>query len=137
MSWNGISLILVLTNLAATTLHCLDNVLYFDSYPEPDWISHPAIVAALYLVAAALLVAGHVAFRRRLRWMSALCLLSFSVISAAALGHYLYAPMSSLTAKMNALILLETSAAVVLAGFVMVAQVFWQRLDEQAPEPGP
>ena len=126
--WQRAAGMLVLLNLIAASLHCLHNVLFFERYPEPAWISGPHIVDGLYWLAVLALVSGYLAFRRRWRLRSGLALLSFCAISVSALGHYLYAPMTALPLLINALILLEAGAALVLAAFVIAARVYWPRL---------
>ncbi|MEO0422486.1 MAG: hypothetical protein AAF184_09145 [Pseudomonadota bacterium] len=125
--WDRAALVLVGINLIVATAHCLDNIVFFHRYPEPDWITGPHIVDMLFIVALIGLAVGYFAFRARRRGMAALGLGVFSLISVSALGHYLYAPMSALTLRMNLLILLEAGGAVVLAGFVVLSQWRWQR----------
>lgn len=125
--WDRAALVLVGLNVIVATAHCLDNIVFFHRYPEPDWISGPHIVDMLFIVALVALAVGYFAFRDRRRGLAAIGLGVFSVISVSALGHYLYAPMSALTTRMNLLILLEAGGAIVLAGFVLVSQWCWRR----------
>jgi len=127
MSWNGAALILVVLNFFAISLHCGDNVINFSMYPEPTWISGPYIVGGFYAVGIALLMCGYFAFRRRRRWLSSLSLLGYSLISVSALGHYLYAPFSSLTSRINVLILFEAIAALLMIIFVVFSQKYLYR----------
>ena len=127
MSWNRIALSLIVLNIVASTWHCLDNIIFFKDYPEPNWISSYHIVDYLYFVALGLLIGGYVAFIRRNRIISAIGMILFTIISVSALGHYLYAPMSSLTLKMNILIILEAISAIILIGFVVWTQILWRK----------
>ncbi|MEO0347457.1 MAG: hypothetical protein AAF229_14555 [Pseudomonadota bacterium] len=128
MRWNRTLTWLAVINVIVATAHCVDNMVFFDDYPEPDWITGPMVVDALFLVALGLLSLGVVAFRRRRRSLSVLGLTGFGLISASALGHYLYAPVSDLSLRMNALIFAEAVAALVLLGFVAASQARWPRV---------
>ncbi|MEL6199498.1 MAG: hypothetical protein AAFR09_04740 [Pseudomonadota bacterium] len=128
MRWNRTLTWLTVINVIVATAHCVDNMVFFDEYPEPDWITGPMVVDVLFLVALGWLAIGVLAFRRRRRWLSALGLTGFCVISASALGHYLYAPVSDLSLRMNALIFAEAAAALVLLGFVAASQARWPRV---------
>lgn len=121
-------LVLVTADPAATSAHGLQAVLYFIAYPAPDWISGPHRVDTLLRAAAVALALGYFAFHRRWRLASGALLLTFCTISAAALGHYLYAPMASLPLLINLLIWLEAGAALLLAAFVIHIQFHWRQL---------
>lgn len=128
MRWNRTLTWLAVINVIVATAHCVDNMVFFDDYPEPDWITGPMVVDILFVVALGLLAMGVLAFRHRRRWFSVLGLSGFGVISVSALGHYLYAPISDLSLRMNALIIAEAIAALVLLGFVAASQARWPRV---------
>ena len=127
MSWNRIAFCLTALNIVASTLHCLDNIIFFNDYREPNWITGSNIVDYLYFLALGFLIGGYIAFRNRNRLFSAMGMILFSIISVSALGHYLYVPMSSLTLKMNTLIVLEAISAIVLIVFVVWTQIVWRK----------
>ena len=106
--------ILLIINFAASVLHFGDNMLHFREYPEPAWISGPHVVDALWLLITPLLGAGWYLARRERKWASVAVLWSYGVLSMFVLGHYLYAPPSSLSFRVNFFILLEASAAALL-----------------------
>lgn len=94
----------------------------------PARIAGPHVVDGLFVVAIVSLVVDYLAFLARRRASAALGLGVFSLINVSALGHYLYAPMSALTPKMNVLIWLEAVAARVLMAFVALFQRSWSRV---------
>jgi hypothetical protein len=106
--------LLVLANLAVSILHFSDNALHFERYPEPKWITGPHIVAALWVGITGLLALGWWLAQRGRTWPAIAVLWVYGALSAFALGHYLYGSPQDLTSDMNALIIAETAAAVLL-----------------------
>lgn len=106
-------LALLALTLLASALHFADNVLYFEQYPEPAWLS-PPVVGALWLPLAWLAVRA-VRCARRGEWERTY-LLSHGFISGnlLSLGHYLFAAPWEISARINAAIALQVGMALVL-----------------------
>ena len=118
---------LLIANLVASTLHFGDNMLRFDAYPEPQWISGPHVVDALWFVITPLLAAGWWLARRRRKWASVGVLWLYGALSMFVLGHYLYASPSELPFRINFFIVAEAVAAgllILFAPFVVPRESF-------------
>ena len=113
---------LMALNLVASILHIVDNIWFFESYPEPDWITSPGTVDLLWLVATPLLLFGYWLYRKRSSWLGFALLVTYSLMSLSVLGHYLYALPWELPLRVNFFIGLETFAALSLVLSVIVLQ---------------
>jgi hypothetical protein len=102
---------LLIANLVASALHFGDNMLRFEDYPEPSWITGPHIVDALWLLMAPLLGVGWWLARRGTRRASVGVLWLYGALSMFVLGHYFYASPSELPPRINVLIGIEAAAA--------------------------
>ena len=107
-------LALLVANLVASALHFGDNMFRFHDYPEPNWITGPHTVDALWLVITPLLALGWWLARRGMRWRSIGVLWLYGALSMLVLGHYLYASPSELPLRINLLIWGEAIAAALL-----------------------
>jgi hypothetical protein len=118
MSKSPITLpLLLIANLVASALHFGDNMLRFDDYPEPSWITGPHVVDALWLVMTPLLAVGWWLARGGMRRASVGVLRLYGVLSMFVLGHYFYASPSELPFRINVLIGIEATAAGLLLLF--------------------
>src|SRR3954454_7947111 len=118
MSKSPITLpLLLIANLVASALHFGDNMLRFDDYPEPSWITGPHVVDALWLVMTPLLAVGWWLARGGMRRASGGVLRLYGVLSMFVLGHYFYASPSELPFRINVLIGIEATAAGLLLLF--------------------
>ena len=113
---------LLVANVAATILHYVDNVLFFARYPEPSWAT-PHIIDAFWFFMTPFAVLGYLLLRRGVVHWGSVALYSYSAMSLLVLGHYLYAPISSIGFRINLFILLEASLAVMLIASVSFFQV--------------
>jgi hypothetical protein len=112
MSKSPIALpVLLIANLVASALHFGDNMLRFEHYPEPAWITGPHVVDALWLLMTPLLAVGWWLARGGMRRASIGVLWLYGGLSMFVLGHYLYASPFELPASINLLIGLEAVAA--------------------------
>ncbi|MEJ8848718.1 hypothetical protein [Variovorax rhizosphaerae] len=108
---------LVATNVLSTVLHYVDNVLSFPEYPEPAWAT-PLLVDAFWFLMTPFAAAGYGFFARGRPCLGGAPLLAFSAMSLLSLGHCLYAPMCSVSPRINAFILFEAGCAIVLVASV-------------------
>ena len=106
--------VLLVINLVTSALHFGDNMLRFQEYPEPRWITGPHVVDALWLVITPLLALGWWLARTARKWESVGVLWLYGVLSLFVLGHYLYAPPMTLSFRINVLIAAETVTAILL-----------------------
>ena len=123
----GLLVLLVVTGVASI-LHYVDNVIFFDAYPEPAWLT-PQVVEVFWFVMTPFGVIGYWLFRRGSRWRGLSVLLAYGLMNLLTLGHYSYAPLSEISFRINLFILLEAGAA----GALIVA-VVWFALRTPRPE---
>lgn len=109
---------LLIAVVASSILHYVDNILFFHEYPEPPWIN-PSMIDAFWLVMTPLAWIGYRLLAKGALYAGSLVLLVYAACNLLTLGHYLYAPMHSISLRINTLILLEAVLACVLVGFVM------------------
>lgn len=106
--------VLLLANLVASILHFGDNMLRFNEYPEPKWITGPHTVDTLWFVITPLLALGWWLARRNMKWAAVGVLWLYSGLSLFVLGHYLYASPLELPFRINFFIGTEAVAAALL-----------------------
>lgn len=111
-------LVLLLVNVTASVLHYVDNIRFFDAYPEPAWIS-PHFIDAFWFVMTPFAVVGFFLFSKGSRWGSAASLAAYALMSLLVLGHYRYASPWALSFRVNLFILSEAVAALMLLGFAL------------------
>lgn len=104
---------LLLANVAASVLHYVDNLLFFEQYPEPIWINR-SIIDAFWFFMTPLAWFGYRRVQRGSLRSGALVLLGYACCSLLSLGHYRYAPIHEVAHRINAFILLESALACVL-----------------------
>ena len=108
---------LVAANLLASTAHFADNAMRFARYPEPRWISGPGTVVMLWLAITPLLLAGWWLARRARFRVAAIALASYAVVSLFVVGHYAYAPLTTLPPSIHVGIAANAIAALTLLLF--------------------
>jgi hypothetical protein len=104
---------LQVANLVTSVLHYVDNIIFFRHYPEPTWLN-PHLVDLAWFVMTPFGVAGYVLFRRGRRAAAFACLYLYAAMGLLVLGHYLIAPPSEVSLKINAFIMAEAVAALLL-----------------------
>jgi hypothetical protein len=109
---------LVLVYGATSLLHFLHNAVYLTDYPNlPDWLTATRVLES-WLVVAATGALGYLMYTRLSRFVGLTLICVYALLGCGGLDHYAVAPMSAHTAGMNATILLETGAALVLLAYV-------------------
>lgn len=104
--------------MVASILHYVANICYFAEYPEPTWLN-PCIVDAFWFVMTPFAIAGYWYYEQRWQTLGRYSLLIYSGMSLLVLGHYLISPPWNVSFKINAMILLETFAAIGLLTYVL------------------
>ena len=103
----------LLVTALGSVLHYADNLLFFQEYPEPPWINR-SMIDAFWFVMTPLALAGWMAIRRGRPAGGLLLLLVYAVCNLLPLGHYLYAPLHVIGARIQAFIMLEALFAMAL-----------------------
>jgi hypothetical protein len=113
----------LLVYAAASLFHHVHNATYLADYPNlPPWLTQ-AMVYLAWAVVSAVGVCGYLL----LRWQHTLAGLAligvYAALGLAGLDHYARAPVAAHSATMNASILCEVAAALLLLGVVAAAAV--------------
>ena len=112
-------LALIVVNVISTMFHYIDNFLFFERYPAPNWMNmHHVYIAWLLLTPFAII--GYILYTKQKYWLAYLCLFIYSNAGAASMGHYFYGSMIDMSWKMNASIILD-----VIAGISLDLFLFW------------
>ena len=106
--------LVVAANLFASTAHFTDNAVRFVLYPEPRWISSPLVVVALWLAITPLLLAGWWLARREHFRLAAGAFGLYSLSSLFVVGHYAYAPVTTIRLSVHITIVANALAALAL-----------------------
>jgi hypothetical protein len=117
-----ILLILLAANIVTSILHYVDNIVFFQHYPEPTWLS-PHLVDLAWFVMTPFGVAGYWLFRRGPRSAAFACLYLYATMGLLVLGHYLIAPPWEVSLKINLFIMAEAIAASLLGVFTAWLQL--------------
>lgn len=99
--------------VASSVLHYVDNLVFFHEYPEPAWINR-SMIDAFWFAMTPLAIAGYLMLRRGHFVSGCLVLVAYAACNLLTLGHYAYAPMHAIGARIHAFILLEAVLAAVL-----------------------
>lgn len=111
--------ILVIINILTTILHYVDNVIFFQYYPEPDWLQ-AHWVDAFWFVMTPFAILSLFLFKQQKIKLAISCLISYVLMSLLVLGHYHYAPFFDISLKIHAFIWIETIAAIILAIYAIL-----------------
>ena len=114
--------ILVIASMVSTAIHFVDNYLYFEHYPQPEWITPPGIYRS-WILWTAFGIAGYWLYKTQRFWPSYLCLAIYSTCGISSLAHYLYGAMHEFSAKMHFFILTDA-----LTGLAILAFTLWSSL---------
>jgi hypothetical protein len=112
---------LLIGNAIASAAHFADNALRFEHYPEPTWITGPAVVDRLWFAITPLLALAWWLATRNRKWIALGAVATYAVLSLFTLGHYVYASPMELSFSMNALIVLEATFAALLLALAPLA----------------
>ncbi len=103
---------------AASLLHFAHNAAFLRDYPNlPEWLTAGGVWAAWFGIAA-IGAAGYLVYLRVSR-TAGLCIVGvYALLGFGGLDHYAVAPISAHSLAMNATILVEVAAALVLLLYV-------------------
>ena len=109
---------LLVACIISTAIHFTDNYLYFEHYPQPDWIT-PASIYRSWIIWTVTGIAGYWLYKNEWYWSSYLCLAYYSFCGLTSLSHYLYGPMSEFSAKMHFFIATDGLTGAAILGFTL------------------
>lgn len=109
---------LLLISIVSTMIHYTDNFIFFDQYPQPDWITLPSIYIS-WVILTAIGITGYGLYRVRNFGLAYLCLFLYSLTGLSSLGHYLYGDLSEFSAKMHLLIWTDACTGLGILGFTL------------------
>ena len=109
--------IIIVINILVTMVHYIDNIIYLDEYPDPEWMTGH-IIDAFWFVMTPFSIIGYILLKKRKTTIGAICLYIYSIMSLLVLSHYLIAPIWEISLKINSFILLEALSAVFLISYV-------------------
>lgn len=112
----------ILFNVIVSILHYVDNIVYLDQYPDPEWMTGH-LIDAFWFVMTPFCIVGYLLFKKKRNALAAVCLCLYSMMSLFVLAHYLIEPIWSISLKINFLILLEALAAIILIVYVAMYQI--------------
>jgi len=110
---------LLLATFVSSVLHYVDNLLFFEQYPEPAWIDR-RMIDAFWFVMTPLAWIGYRCIRDGSRHVGTLVLIAYAACNLLTLGHYRYAPMCSVLPRIHVFILLEAALACALVAFLLL-----------------
>jgi hypothetical protein len=113
-----ILLAILALNLISTWLHYIDNALFLNQYPGPDWFT-PSGILATVIVMTPVGLFGHWLYRRRSLWLAYLLLGAYSITSVSSPGHYLFPMVAPMSLKMHGLIWFDAISGASLIGFLL------------------
>ena len=106
-------LALLALTLLASALHFADNVIYFDDYPEPAWLS-PVAVAVLWLPLAWVAMRAWHCVKDGEGERGYLLVHGFISGNLLSLGHYLFAAPWEVATRINVAIAVQVGMAALL-----------------------
>jgi hypothetical protein len=111
--------IILFANLISTGIHYWDNYIYFDRYPVPAWITVNGVWQSwLFLTTIGGL--GYWLYCQQKWYLAYICLFIYTLTGASTPLHYLYAPMSHFTIRMNISIVSDG-----LVSLLLIIFLFW------------
>ncbi|WP_144415955.1 hypothetical protein [Calothrix sp. 336/3] len=111
-------LLLLIINNISTLFHYLDNAIFIDKYPEPQWFSTPGVLSVL-IVMTPIGWLGYRLYCQSHHLFAYLCLIFYSLTSISSPGHYLYPMTIPMSLKMHFLIWLDAFSGLSLISFVV------------------
>jgi hypothetical protein len=124
---------LLLATFASSVLHYIDNLLFFEQYPEPVWINR-AIIDGFWFVMTPLALVGYHLMQRGAHQAGTWVLLAYAGCNLLTLGHYRYAYICTVVPRINAFIFLEAVLACLLTIHLILPYVTAMRSRKMTDE---
>ena len=112
----------VLASVVLTAFHFTDNYVSISTYPQPDWVTRPAVVVS-WLLFTAVGLSGYVLYRRERYAAAHACLLTYSYAGLSSLGHFLSGSPDEFTTRGLVSVLVDG-----MAGSAVLAVTVWSLL---------
>jgi hypothetical protein len=123
-------LCLLIASIISTGIHFTDNFLFYQKYPQPEWITLDLIYISWVILTFFGLV-GYWLYRVGGNLgVAYVCLCIYSLTGLSSLGHYLYGAMSEFSVKMHLFIWTDALTGMAVLGFVFWSGLFlkeWSR----------
>lgn len=112
-SYRNLMILFVIT-IITSILHYVDNVLFFEHYPEPTWLNAKLVDMFWFVMTP---VAGLAMwwFKQQKNQRALLATFVYVAMNILVLGHYRYQPFHHISLKIHLFIWLEAIAAFALA----------------------
>lgn len=107
-----------IVSVVSTSIHYTDNFLFFEKYPQPEWITLPSIYIS-WIILTAIGFAGYWLYRNKRFWLAYVCLVIYSLTGLSSLGHYFYGAMYEFSAKMHLFIWTDGLTGLAVLGFTL------------------
>ncbi|WP_253274540.1 hypothetical protein [Nostoc sp. PCC 7107] len=114
--------ILLIASIISTFIHYTDNYLFIEQYPQPAWITAPAVYQT-WLILTAIGITGYWLYKYQKYWLAYAFLFIYSLTGITSPGHYLYGKFSQFSAKMHLLIWTDGLTGLAILGFI-----FWSAI---------
>ena len=115
-------LCLLIASVISTGIHYTDNFLFYQKYPQPEWITLDSIYIC-WVILTLVGIMGYWLYRVGNLGGAYVFLSIYSLTGLSSLGHYLYGAMSEFSFKMHLFICTDALTGMALLGFV-----FWSGL---------
>lgn len=100
--------------IVTSILHYVDNVLFFEHYPEPTWLN-AKLVDMFWFVMTPVAGLAIWLFKRQKNHSALIATFMYVAMNLLVLGHYNYQPFHHISFKIHLFIWLEAVSAVILA----------------------
>ena len=125
-------LVILILNIASTSIHYTDNAIFVHQYPEPEWITTSGVFIT-WVVMTLIGIMSYWLYSKQYFWLSYLFLGIYSVTGLSSPTHYIYGTLSQFSFKMHAFIWSDALAGLLIIGFViwsaLIAQE-WRKVEE-------
>ncbi len=122
---------LLISSIVITAFHFTDNYIYFNQYPQPDWITSSSVYRS-WIIWTLAGIAGYWLYKNQHFWLSYIFLISYSFCGLVSLGHYSYGALSDFSMKMHIFIMADGLAGLSILGFTLWSSLI---LKEQLNDP--
>jgi tryptophan-rich sensory protein len=111
----------LVASVVTSVFHYLDNYLYIDEYPQPDWI-HRETVWIVWVLFTLLGAAAYLLYRNGSYGMTGAYMLVYSYTGLSSFGHYFYGAPEDFSTRMHVSIVADVvvGTAVALCGLALM-----------------
>ncbi|WP_462159695.1 hypothetical protein [Pseudoalteromonas sp. GB56] len=117
--------VLLAANVLASVLHYVHNVMYFQHYPEPDWLNAQLVDYFWFLMTFIGAAGAYCVLTQRVR-IGVRLIVSYGVMNMLSVLHYGVDSDNVMTQTMHLFIWLETLCALFLVGYIATNRAIYQ-----------